>query len=198
MLKFSLSMVALLAVAGGCNQSDESGGNSTAAASTQPEDTAAKDVKPPTVQLDIVTLEELQTFLAKDNDALLVCDFWSTSCQPCMKEFPNLVSLHKKYGDQIRCVSVSLDFEGLANFPIEKCHEEALQFLKQQQATFKNVIVSEDNLEVLDQLGAASIPFVDVYRNGKLLKRFTETENVSFGYEQQVVPFIEDLLVTAQ
>ena len=150
-------------------------------------------VKAP-VSLKIVSLQQLQQMISKPRQNLLVCDFWSTSCEPCMREFPHLVELHKQHGKRIDCVSVSLDFAGLPKFPIEKCQAEALEFLEQQQATFSNVIVNQDSLDVLDTMEVGSIPFVDVYREGKLLRRFTVIENRPFTYEKDISPYLEELL----
>ncbi len=36
-------------------------------------------------------------------------DIWATWCGPCVGEIPNLKKLHKKYGDEIAFVSVSVD-----------------------------------------------------------------------------------------
>ena len=36
--------------------------------------------------------------IAAKRGKVVVMDAWSTSCPPCMKEFHNLVELHKQYG----------------------------------------------------------------------------------------------------
>lgn len=147
------------------------------------------------VKIDVVTYKELQAILAAPSDKLLVCDYWSTSCDPCMDEFPKLIALHTKYGaDKLTCVSASLDYDGLPDIPIEKCRETALAFLTKQKATFKNVLVGEEIIDVLGKMDAGSIPIVEVYKNGTLLKRFSVEGDDEHIYDKQVIPFIESHL----
>lgn len=143
------------------------------------------------VELKTTSFAQLQTLITSQKGAIVVCDYWATSCAPCIKEFPHLVQLHGKYkGEKVVCISVSLDFEDLE--PIEDCHKHALAFLKQQGASFENVLLSEDNLTVLDEkLVVPSLPIVDVYeRNGKLSRRFEG----KFTYENDVLPHVEKLV----
>ena len=142
-----------------------------------------------TVDLKTTSFEELQTLIASYKD-IVVCDYWASSCAPCIKEFPHLVQLHKKYqGEKVVCISASLDFEDLE--PIEDCHKHALAFLKQQGASIENVLLSEDNLTVLDEkLVVPSLPIVEVYDRGKLSRRFEG----KFTYEKDVLPYVEKLV----
>ena len=143
------------------------------------------------VELKTTSFDELQTLIASHKDSIVVCDYWATSCAPCIKDFPQLVQLHGRYkGEKVVCISASLDFEDLE--PIEDCHKNALAFLKQQGATFENVLLSEDNLTVLDEkLVVPSLPIVDVYdRSGKLSRRFEG----KFTYEKDVLPHVEKLV----
>ena len=48
------------------------------------------------VTLQIVDWDETLMLVAAHKGKVVVLDAWSTSCQPCMKEFPNLVKLHRK------------------------------------------------------------------------------------------------------
>jgi thiol-disulfide isomerase/thioredoxin len=147
------------------------------------------------VQIEVMSLSELQTILTEQNGRLVICDYWSTSCKPCLQEFPHLVTLHDKYGaDKLTCISASLEYDGLPSFPIEKCKAAALEFLVKQKATFKNILFSDETLDVLDTLDVGSMPIVDVYKNGKLLKRFVDTADEEFSYQNQVIPFVEQQL----
>jgi len=35
--------------------------------------------------------------------------FWATWCQPCRSEMPHLEQIHKKYGDQVKVISINID-----------------------------------------------------------------------------------------
>jgi thiol-disulfide isomerase/thioredoxin len=128
---------------------------------------------------------------------IVVVDYWSTSCPPCMTEFPGLVAIHNELPrDQVRCVSASLDYEGLADFPIEECRQAALEFLEQQKSTLDNFILSENSLTVMDdKLKIGSIPAVFVFgADGKLARLFDESSGESFTYEKDVTPFVKELV----
>lgn len=150
-----------------------------------------------TVELAVVSFDELQASIAESKGKIVVVDYWSTSCPPCMTEFPGLVAIHNKLPhDQVRCVSVSLDYEGLSDFPIEDCRKSALEFLEQQKSTLDNFILSEDSLTVMDdKLKIASIPAVFVFDvDGKLARMFDESSGESFTYEKDVTPFVKELV----
>jgi len=58
----------------------------------------------------------------------VVVNFWATWCEPCIKEFPDLVALAKARSD-IRVISVSIDDPG------ERAAVE--EFLQKQKPSFK-------------------------------------------------------------
>lgn len=149
------------------------------------------------VELTVATFDELQASIAESKGKVVVVDYWSTSCPPCLTEFPGLVAIHNELPhDQVRCVSASLDYEGLADFPVEEARKLALEFLEQQKATLDNFILSEDSLTVMDdKLKIASIPAVFVFGvDGKLVRMFDESSGESFTYEKDVTPFVKELV----
>ncbi|NQV24964.1 MAG: TlpA family protein disulfide reductase [Rhodopirellula sp.] len=149
------------------------------------------------VDLTIATFDELQAAIAASKGRIVIVDYWSTSCPPCMTEFPGLVAIHNELPhDQVRCVSASLDYEGLADFPIEEARKMALEFLEQQKATLDNFIVNENSLTVMDEkLKIASIPAVFVFGvDGKLARQFDESSGESFSYEKDITPFVRELV----
>jgi thiol-disulfide isomerase/thioredoxin len=163
---------------------------------------AAADEKPagkPKVTLQIVDWDQTQKLVAAHKGKIVVLDAWSTSCQPCMKEFPNLVKLHHKYGGKgLACMSLSCDYQGIKNKPPEFYRERVLNFLEKQGAVFQNLLASEPADELYDKMELASIPAVFVYgRDGKLVKRFdneqVKSEEENFTYAD-VVKLVEELI----
>lgn len=149
------------------------------------------------VELEVVTFDELQDSIAASKGKVVVVDYWSTFCPPCMTEFPGLVAIHNDFPpEHVRCISASLDYEGLADYPVEEARKSALEFLKQQNATLDNFILSEDSLTVMDEkLKIASIPAVFVFgTDGKLARLFDESSGESFTYEKDVTPFVKELV----
>ena len=125
-------------------------------------------------------------------------DLWSTSCEPCIREFPNLVALHQKYGnDKVVCISGSCDYDGL-DAP-QDLLEDVLDFLRQQNATFDNILFNVEYDELSKLLKFAAIPVVYVYgSDGELAKRFdNEAGGEEFTYKKDIFPFIEKLLAPA-
>ncbi len=124
------------------------------------------------VELTIVDYDGILQHVEQNRGKVVVMDAWSTSCPPCMKEFHNLVALHKQYGpDKLACMSLSFDYEGL-DTP-QEVKPRVLKFLKSQGATFDNLMSSEESDVLYRKFKLAAVPAVFVYdREGKLRKRF--------------------------
>ena len=116
-----------------------------------------------------------------------------------MREFPQLVQLHRKFADRVTCLSLNLNYDGSADAAPESLRDPVQKFLNEQQATFQNIVSSEPDTALYDRLKLSSIPAAYVYdREGKLRKRF-DNESGEFGpqgfkYDQHVGPFVEQLL----
>jgi thiol-disulfide isomerase/thioredoxin len=183
-------LAALGLMAAGCSrvQHDPASGGSGRPAPSA--DSAGGDVK-----LLVLSFEDIQQLISSQKGKVVVLDCWSTSCEPCMKEFPGLVALHRKYGpDRVACISLSFDYEGLGK--PEDVQQPVLDFLRQQQATFTNVLCSDESDLLYDRLELASIPAVFVYnQQGKLVKRFTTSDpsQPAFTY-RDVQRLVEQLL----
>ena len=127
------------------------------------------------VRLKILDFDGLQQLLAAQRGHVVVLDCWSTGCPPCVRDFPQLVALNRKYSQRgLRCISLSFDYEGVGK-PEEQA-SRLVKFLTEQGATFDNVLSSVDSDTLYQKLGIASIPVVFVYdREGKLSGRFEES-----------------------
>jgi hypothetical protein len=116
------------------------------------------------------------------------------------QRIPNLVALHKKHGaDKLACISLSFDYEGIGK--PEDQRTAVLTFLRQQQATFDNVLSSVESDALTEKLGIPSIPAVFVYdREGRLRKRFdnrhASRDGGPFSYEQ-IAALVNELLAEA-
>jgi thiol-disulfide isomerase/thioredoxin len=145
----------------------------------------------PTVSIKTLDYEGIQKLIADHKGKVVVMDCWSTSCGPCIQEFPKLVALHSKYDSKkLACISLSFDFEGGEGAKPEDVQPDVLKFLEKQKATFDNVLCSEDSDTLRRKMDLAAIPAVYVYgRDGILAKRF-EGE----GAYQEVPALVETLL----
>ncbi len=151
------------------------------------------------VQLKVCSLQELNQAIAKHSGKVVVCDMWSTSCAPCLRELPHLVALSGKHSaDKLVCMTASLDYEGLPDQPVDSLRTPVLDVLKEKQAKLENYLLNEESDKVYEQLKLSSIPAVYVYgTDGKLAKLFDES-NGSFSYEKDINPFVEELLKGVQ
>jgi thiol-disulfide isomerase/thioredoxin len=170
----------------GCGGSTSSSPSSEAAATSASETSSPRTSND--VPLTIVDFDGVQQHIANQRGKVVVMDAWSTSCVPCLKEFHNLVELHHKYSpDQLACMSLSFDYEGLGK--PEEQREPVLKFLREQRATFDNLLSSEESDALYRKFHLASVPAVFVYdRSGKLRKRFdneqAHSKEEAFTYAQ--------------
>lgn len=144
----------------------------------QPDSAASTDDQSDdSVDVQIMDYDGIIKLIESKRGKVVVMDCWSTWCQPCMKEFHNLVELHQQYGpDKLACVSLSFNYEGAKRETPEEHRDEVLDFLRKQGATFDNVIgsVPADDLYKLLQFKTASVPAVFVYdQQGQLARQFS-------------------------
>jgi thiol-disulfide isomerase/thioredoxin len=144
------------------------------------------------VTLKILNWEESLDLVKQHKGKIVVVDVWSTSCAPCMKEFPNLVKLHQEHGDEVVCMSVSTDYAGSKKKPPEFYKERVLKFLTQQEATFDNVLCNVASDELFEKLKLDSIPAVYVFgRDGKQVKRFDSTTEGKIGTDEEAFTYAD-------
>jgi thiol-disulfide isomerase/thioredoxin len=159
----------------------------------KPEEAAPAAVK--TIQVDFPGFEEQ---VKKQAGKLVVVDVWSTGCPPCMREYPNLVALSRRWPDQVVCMSYNVDYIGQKSKPVESYLPKVGGFLEKQKSTsVLNLISSEADSDVFEKLEIASIPVVMLYdREGKLIQKFTEANSGDDGltYESDIIPAIEAAL----
>jgi thiol-disulfide isomerase/thioredoxin len=144
------------------------------------------------VSLEIRDWKGLQELVAEAKGKVVVVDLWSTTCTPCLKEFPNLVKLHNERTADVACLSFNMDYYGKGE--PEDLKADVLAVLRQHQAKFRNVLSSEKDEDVYAQIDSFAVPVVEVYdRAGKLRKRFNDDQG-QFTYEKDILPLVETLI----
>jgi thiol-disulfide isomerase/thioredoxin len=146
----------------------------------------------------LIDFAGLQELVDQQAGKITLIDIWSTSCLPCMREFPNLVELSKQYPDKLTCVSLNVDYIGLPNKPPESYQEKVLAFLEKQAATeIHNYLATEPDTDILDKANAESMPAILIYdTEGELVATLTDATAGEEGlsYEGTVIPKLHELL----
>ena len=150
------------------------------------------DAKTVGVTLKASAWSEIAKAVSKTGKVTVV-DLWSLACEPCLKEFPGLVKLHRELGDKVACASVNLDFDGRKTKPAESYRPRAEAFLASVKATFPNYLSTTASDEVFGEVGIDSIPAVMVFdANGKLIRTFSDVgDDAGFTYDKNVIPFVQ-------
>lgn len=125
-----------------------------------------------------------------------VVDVWSLACEPCLKEFPGLVALHRDLGDQVACISVDSDYDGRRTKPAESYRPQVEAFLKSVGATFPNYLSETPSDELFTALEITSIPAVLIYdAHGQLVRTFSDVgDDAGFTYAENIRPYVQQLL----
>ena len=105
----------------------------------------------------------LRDLVANDADKLRLINVWSTTCGPCVIEFPELVTMHRMYRHR------DFEFVTITTDPPAR-REAALKFLNGQHASTTNYIFAEDDpYKLADALGVeweGALPFTMLVKPG--------------------------------
>lgn len=126
------------------------------------------------VSVVIVDHSEIMKRIASHRGKIIVLDCWSTSCPPCVREFPGLVTLQKEYGDSVVCLSLSFDYEGFG-VP-EDVLPPVQKFLEQVSAGSIENLLNRDGADSLyTKMNLTSVPVVMVWdRDGTMVQQFDD------------------------
>jgi thiol-disulfide isomerase/thioredoxin len=125
-----------------------------------------------------------------------VLDIWALSCEPCLKEFPGLVRLHKELGDQVACYAANIEFDGRKTRPPETYRQPVEAFLTSVGATLPSFISTTSSDDIYTDADIDSIPAVIVYdADGSIVKKFVDAgDTAGFTYDKDVIPLVRQLL----
>jgi thiol-disulfide isomerase/thioredoxin len=115
------------------------------------------------VKLDTINLDGVKALLKNDSKNLRLVNFWSTTCGPCVVEFPDLVEINRMYrGREFEMVGVNLD--GPA------ARDKVQAFLAKNQASFANHIYDGKDIyaliDAVDSKWPGAIPYTLLIKPG--------------------------------
>ena len=185
----------------GCEEPANGPGSDPAQKTADDASTTSKQASEKT-PLKVASWEEVQTAVASHKGKVVVLDLWSSSCAPCIKELPGLAKLHQQHAGDVVCLTLNLDYIGLADEPPQSHVETAGKILTDKGIKCQSFVSSTPDAEVYKQLNAAAVPIVLVYdREGKQARRFDNDTNAygdeGFTYDQHITPLVKDLLAEA-
>ena len=130
----------------------------------------------PALGLALVDHAELMARVAGHRGKVVVLDCWSTSCPPCVREFPGLVRLAAAHPQAVACLSLSFDYEGIGS--PEEAAERVRGFLASVGAgRIENLLSREEADTMYGKLALDSVPAVYVWRpDGSLARRFDDDD----------------------
>ncbi len=150
------------------------------------------------LRLRVAAWDEIENEIAAAAGKVVVVDLWSHGCPPCLREFPELVSLSRRYPQGLVCIGVNLDFIGVASRPPESYLPRVEQFLTKQQATFPNFLCSSPDAEVYEHLGISSLPAILIFdAQGGQVAVLTESmlePGEELTYADRVEPLVRPLV----
>ena len=139
----------------------------------------AAATRPAPPQVALVDHEGLLERVAAHRGKVVVLDCWSTSCPPCIKEFPGLVALARKHPDRVVCLSLAFDYEGIG--AVEDALGPVRDFLATvddgRLANLHHMLGREDADELYRKMELDSVPAVYVWHaDGSLARRFDDDD----------------------
>lgn len=149
------------------------------------------------VLLQRLSLEEILAKIKKPQEKWTIVDVWSTSCAPCMREFPKLVELSKRYPDKLRCMSINVDYLGMKTKPPENYEPKVKKFLATQNANFDHFLSTTPDSELFEKMEIDSIPAIMIFDSSgerKMLWTDSNSGDDGLSYEGDVIPWLEKQL----
>ncbi|GAB5402350.1 MAG: hypothetical protein Aurels2KO_05810 [Aureliella sp.] len=185
----------------GCGKPTATDSSEAPTAGEQSNSDAEQPADENAAELQLANYDTIAEFIGTQTGKVVVVDLWSTSCVPCMEEFPRLVALSNSHPEDVACVSVNLDYIGLKRKPAASYQDDVTEFLQSQNATLTNFLASETDEVIRDKFEITSIPAIVVYdQSGKLAARLSEATSGDEGlsYEAHVIPLVNKLLAQQQ
>lgn len=140
----------------------------------------SRAAEPPTVEL--VDHAGLMAAVARHRGTVVVLDCWSTSCPPCVREFPKLVALAAAHPADVACLSLAFDYDGIGT--PDDAVPAVREFLASVAAQDVHNMLSREEADVMyRKLDMTSVPAVFVWAaDGTLAARFDDdTADTTLG-----------------
>lgn len=146
------------------------------------------------VTLEAIRFDQWKQELASLKGQIVVVDVWATWCAPCIERFPHMVEISKRYNNRgVTFISMSVD-----DREDKQAVETARQFLRKQNATFRNYLLDENILESFEKLDIPGVPAVFIYDRSRRLRHNLNGNDPNHQFTQKGVEDALAALVAEQ
>ena len=143
--------------------------------------------KPEEIMVDATASEIVEKVASYEGDKPVLVNFWATWCLPCVEEFPYIMELNEKYGDEFELIFVSGDFT--------EAKEEAKEFLKTQEVDFTTYYkIGNDNefITTISDTWSGALPYTVIYGKDGLVSAEWEGKQEFEVFEAELLKAINE------
>ncbi|MCT2563454.1 TlpA family protein disulfide reductase [Chryseobacterium herbae] len=119
-------------------------------------------------QTDVPSMkyEDLEKRIQKENDKLLVVNFWATTCAPCVKELPDFMEVNNKLKDNPKFKMILVSLDRLVD------KERVIKFIKNKNLTAEVILLDDIKrmntwIPRFEKNWDGNIPVTIFYKNGQ-------------------------------
>lgn len=112
-----------------------------------------------TTPLQVVNHPQKTISFNSNKNKLILLDFWATWCSACLKKFPQMEELKKKFGDKINIIAVTEQNRAT----IEKF------FASTNGQRYKSVVSVVDDKMLTQMFPHTAVPFIVWIKDGKII-----------------------------
>ena len=135
--------------------------------------------------VESIKYEELEKRIQQEKDKLLVVNFWSTTCAPCVKELPDFMEVNKKYVDNQKFKMILVSLDRLVD------KERVIKFIKNKNLTAEVILLDDIKrmntwIPRFEKNWDGNIPVTIFYKNGEKI-HFNDGEMSKEDLENTIV-----------
>lgn len=119
-------------------------------------------------QTEVPTMkyEDLEKRIQKENEKLLVVNFWATTCAPCVKELPHFMEINHKFRDNPKFKMILVSLDRLVD------KERVIKFIKNKNLTAEVILLDDIKrmntwIPRFEKDWDGNIPVTIFYKNGE-------------------------------
>lgn len=118
------------------------------------------------IMVSSIRYEELEKRIQQGNDQLLVINFWSTTCAPCVKELPYFMEINRKYSGNPKFKMILVSLDRLVD------KERVIKFIKNKNLTAEVILLDDIKrmntwIPRFEKNWDGNIPVTIFYKNGE-------------------------------